>query len=759
MPKLKLSSRILLYFLLVSLVPLIVTNYLLISYANNLLVNAASAKQQAVANYLSDNLSSYLNGNIQSLAYLSRIYLDEELAVSNIDRSATVLFQQYPDLQRLAVLDSSGKEQSVFDSNGKTAELADASQSDPFKAIFFLSGKEYISSVNYNSNNEPTITIALPVLNSDFKGSGYNADQPIESGIFTANENIKGAVVATYNIQNLWETVLSAKVGENGYAYVVDGLGNLVAHPDSSLLASGKKLIGVEAVKQFVDGNSATRQTVSETGELVISTPQVIPDSGWAVIVEEPVSSINSGVNSYLKLAVTVGLTAVVLCVMASVFFRKQLTKPIMKLSEGAKRFGKGQFDQKIDIKSRDELQDLADTFNSMGSNISDLIKQMESSNKVLGIEKSKMDNIISSVSDGIVAVDRQGVIVSINPPAALLINGKPDDFMKKPMAEVFFWTRDDRPLQLDLSDTGTRTYSDITLQSGNQITYLDIVVSVVDRQDSEVGAIVTIHDLTKSRELEFMKLDFVAIAAHELRTPLTVVRGYLDMLNETAIKQFSIYDIENLQKVIHSVNELRDLINKLLNIARIERGDMEIFIEKLNLQKLVKENVHQHQTVAMQNQINLTYESNTESPVYVPADPSSITEVMNNLVGNAIKFTDKNGDVTVRLSQKPDKVEVEVVDNGPGIPAGLRGKLFTKFYRAERSLISGTRGTGLGLFISKTIIELQKGEIGLKSDTGKGSVFYFALPVYDPEKDDKLISKDRRPGGIRGWFKKNTNN
>ncbi len=754
--RLKLSTKILIYFLLVSLIPLIVTNFLLVSYANSQLLNAASTKQQAIATYLSENVSSYLDNNSKKLNNLAQLYSTGNIDSGELDLNMAVLFSQDSDLQRLAVIDNSGYEQAVFDQDGRVEELKNSSDSDAFRAVNFLDGRPYVSSVSYNENNEPVITIAVPVLKSSFNENLDNLEGA-DFGSYSSPDDIQGAIVANYDIKNLWQTVLSTRVGEGGYAYVVDGLGNLVAHPDSKFLEGTKKLTNVDAVKQLISNDLETRKTESETGLQVISTPQIIKDSGWAVIVEEPVSSIYASVNSYIKLATTVGLTAIVLSIALSIYFRKQLTGPIKKLAQGAKKIGSGQFGHTIDINTNDELQSLAETFNSMGANIQKLVTDMKNNNITLETEKTKLTNIIGSVTDGIIALDKSGRILSINPPAAALAGKNESELVGKSLPDVYAWQQFDAPFSLDIKNPGVFEYNDLSLQTGIQLSFLDIVVSISGRENSDVVAIVTVHDLTKSRELDFMKLDFVAIAAHELRTPLTVIQGYLDLINTDAVNQLSIYNIENLQKMVRSTNELRDLINKLLNIARIERGEMEIFIEKIDLAKHIKENVHYHQSVAVQKNQKLTYTLDTDSAVNVPADPSSITEVLNNLIGNALKFTDYDGEVTVSLNVNNKEVRVEVKDNGPGVPNELQDKLFSKFYRAERSLISGTRGTGLGLFISRTIIELQHGQIGLEPFTGDGSTFYFTLPIYNPEIHDKLVMKRKMTGGVHGWFKKNT--
>jgi two-component system, OmpR family, sensor histidine kinase ResE len=747
--------------LVVALIPLVVSQYFLASSAHLQLLKAASARQQAVANYLSSNVSSYLAGNVKSLNNLSQLESTGKLSDTDMDYSMAVLFKQNPGLQRLAILNSAGKEKKVFNSDGRVTALTDNSGSDAFKAVNFLNGKAYVSSVSYSEEKNPQITIAVPILKSDFSQKLNNL-KDANFGTFTSADDLSGAVVATYDVKDLWGTVLSTTIGNGGYAYVVDGLGNLIAHPDSKFLEANTKLTDVQATKQYIDGNFDTRQTISETGQKVISTPTVIPNSGWAVIVEEPIASIYATVNSYVKLAVIVGVSTGVLALVISLFLGRQIIEPIKKLSRGAKRIGSGKFDEPIDIKSNDELQELAETFNTMGLSLNKLVTELKTNNNNLGVEKDKLNSIIDSATDGIIALDQDLKILSINPPAAQLVKKGIPELKGKGIIETFVWHKDDRPVTMDMTKPGTYQYSDVILKQGEQVYYLDLVVSVINQGSSlhggEVAAIVTIHDLTKSRELDFMKLDFIAIAAHELRTPLTVIRGYLDFLNTDAVPKMSVSNIENLQKVIQGANDLRNLINKLLNIARIERGEMEIFIEKIDLAKLIKENVNQHKAPATAGEITLVYKPSTEGHIYVPADPSSITEVLNNLLGNAIKFNKPGNTIKVVTKIDSEQVRVEVSDDGPGIPQELRDKLFTKFYRAERSLIAGTRGTGLGLFISKTIIELQHGKIGIAPPAERGATFYFTLPIYKPELHDKLISINSETGGVRGWFKKNPN-
>jgi signal transduction histidine kinase len=749
--RLKISARILIMFLFIALVPIVVVSFVLVSAANDQLLQNASDKQQAVATDLAQRVDNYLALKINSLAYIARLYSNHSLSSTQIDQSFVTLFNQTSNLNKVTLLEAngaSGMQRTITFPDDKPAYKNEVIDTSP-AILKFIENKSYLISVGRDGKNNPIITIGIPILKK--YGLPQVSQFASESG---TTDNLIGAIAADYNISDLWQSVLSTKIGNGGYAYVVDGEGNLVTHPDRKFLDSHRELTSTPVVHQFLSSNSETKQTISETNQQVISTPHKTV-TGWAVIVEEPVTSIYASVNSYIQLAITVGFIAIIVSIMAGVFFSKQLIRPIKALSLGAKRMEQGEFDQTINVKTKDELQDLAEAFNGMAQSIKKLVGDMKTNNMRLKFEQIKLNNIISSVSDGVIAVNGKGEIVSINPPAALLVNQLPDKLEGRVMNDEFRFEHDDARFTPDLKNGGIYRYPDLTLNRGDSIAYLDMMVAVLQHPDSDVAAIITVHDQTASRELSFMKLDFVAIAAHELRTPLTVVRGYLDMLNSgDAIKGLSVYDLENLQKAIVGADQLRELINKLLNIARIERGDMEIFIEKLNLTKLVHDNVDQHVAVAAQKQQTLTLNDMSDSTIYTPADTASIVEVLNNLIGNALKYTPKGGKIQVNLTVDEDTARVEVTDDGPGVPEELRDRLFTKFYRAERSLISGTRGTGLGLFISKTIIELQSGKIGIEPDEGKGSTFYFTLPVYNAERDDELIAK-KSSGGIRGWFKK----
>lgn len=759
----RLSIRVFLYFFAISLVPVVVVSTLLVNSARDQLVVDTGRKQQNIAKDYANRIDSFVESNLEQLSFVARLYSSGTINFANLKSQLSELLYQNNSLEKVRIILVDGREIYLQILDGNVTQLPTAQLSGNRTAASLFANRKIPFILNVGKNQEqqrPQLNIGIPILQT-YQPPGQVGNKRFQSA---SESNILGAIQGYYDLSSLWEKFLldSKDDKSNRTAYVVNNFGNLASHSDANILRRTTSLSNIAAVEQIKANDLVTKQTLNEENKQVLSSPARLNyGEGWGVVVQEPIDSIYSGVEGYIQSAAIVSISAILLAIIAAIFFGQQITRPLQTLAQDARRLESGDFNSPIQLSTNDEFEDLAGSFNNMSAGIKTLINDLQSNNMRLVIEKAKLNNIISSVSDGIVAVNRLGEIVSANPQASLLVKLLPSNLRGKKIYDQFKWEKEGSVITPDLARAGVYRYDDLVLRIGDSVYYLDLMVAVLEQSamesDEDVAAIITIRDQTASRELSFMKLDFVAIAAHELRTPLTVVRGYLDMLNSSAAMQMSVYNLENLQKAIVGANQLRELINKLLNIARIERGDMEIFIEKLDLKKLVEDNVDQHVSVANQKHQSIIFSTTEEGALYVPADPASIVEVMNNLLGNALKYTNRGGGIKVELSADDKFAMVKVADDGPGIPNELRTKLFTKFYRAERSMISGSRGTGLGLFISKTIIDLQNGLIGLLPDEGKGSTFFFTLPIYNASRDDELITK-KTSGGIHGWFKKRTN-
>jgi PAS domain S-box-containing protein len=389
-----------------------------------------------------------------------------------------------------------------------------------------------------------------------------------------------------------------------------------------------------------------------------------------------------------------------------------------------------------------------------MGGSLEAFVGDLQRRNKTLSLERRKQADILESISDGVIAVNKNQEIVLINAPAAALVGKKPEELTGKSMPDAFAIMHNEQAFRLVMAKPGVFHYDDLILPHGEKPSYLELVVVVTEAM-SDIAAIITVHDLTQGRELEVMKLDFVAIAAHELRTPLTVVRGYLDLISSSSeVSKLTLMNIEYLQRALSGMTQLGNLINNILNVSRIERGALRVKLSKVDITRLIRTVIEQQQVgVALRRQ-HIQYQGPSDN-VFVAADKGAITEVVNNLLSNAIKYTSENGHISIRVAQTGSFVRIEVVDDGRGIPEASKAHLFTKFYRVENSLTTGNRGTGLGLYISKSIIALHHGEIGVVSKLGEGSTFFFTLPVFDEGEHPNINAEEKELDSIHGWFPK----
>jgi len=368
--------------------------------------------------------------------------------------------------------------------------------------------------------------------------------------------------------------------------------------------------------------------------------------------------------------------------------------------------------------------------------------------------ERNKLSVVLQSISDAVIAVDVETKILTFNKAAEVLMDIKSIDAIGKNLDEIFQLFEDERkiekgeycPIQLRVTEEMLFQKNNLTLlNKANQKKSVNIIVRKVEEASKvKVGAILTFHDISKERELETMKIDFVSMAAHELRTPLTVVRGYASMLSDEVGKVLTDQQKEYMNRMTISIDTLGSLINNLLNVSRIERNALKLNMGVVNLEEVVKKTIDELSNSATTKKQHLVYEKGQDSFGSVIADSFRIGEVLTNLIGNAITYTPPDGTITVGLTQKDKALEVTVKDTGQGIPEDAIPKLFSKFFRVSGALEQGSKGTGLGLYISKSIIDMHKGEIGVESKVGEGSRFYFVLPLATDE--EKAVLQNSLP-------------
>lgn len=283
------------------------------------------------------------------------------------------------------------------------------------------------------------------------------------------------------------------------------------------------------------------------------------------------------------------------------------------------------------------------------------------------------------------------------------------------------------------LEEAGMSVVKEITISEPAQRILKLKTNPVIDSSGAYVGCVTSLHDVTAEREINQMKNEFVSTVSHELRTPLTSIKGYVDLILDGEAGEINEIQQEFLTIVKQNSDRLVALINDLLDISRIESGRIHLKIQPLDISEIVQGAVETFRTVAETAGIKLNMKL-AKSAQLAAGDRDRVGQVVMNLLSNAIKYSPGGGTVTVQTRRRDGQVAVSVTDEGIGISTEDQEHLFEKFYRVDSSLTREIGGSGLGLSICKTIIELLGGQIWVKSTPGKGSTFSFSLPVAPPE-------------------------
>lgn len=372
------------------------------------------------------------------------------------------------------------------------------------------------------------------------------------------------------------------------------------------------------------------------------------------------------------------------------------------------------------------------------------LYEDIKEEGQVLSAERNKLAVILSGISDAVIAVDLNRNILTFNKSAEELTGYEVHQVLGKNIGEVLKIYDSKEELGVDTyCPIGKDGYEGVAFNQGHlKLTgskNKESMVNLISGQIHEggrvnLGCILTLHDLSKEQQLEEMKIDFVSMAAHELRTPLTSLKGYLyiflrDYKNSLTNEQQTIINRVNI-----ATQRIVALVENLLNVTRIERGALTIHLEEVNwianLEEVIGEVIDQ----AKDKNIEFTFEKPKEKLPLLQVDKFRIDEVITNLITNAINYTKPGGKVKVWVEFKGGEIITHVTDTGEGIPTSAIPHLFTKFFRVSGKLEQGSKGTGLGLYIAKSIVEMHNGRIWVESEFGKGSTFSFALPIDQPQ-------------------------
>jgi signal transduction histidine kinase len=636
-------------------------------------------------------------------------------------------------------------------------------------------GKSYFGAVYFVRGSEPYMTIAVPI--ERFAGE------------------VIGMLQAEVNLKYIGDVVSAIKIGRAGYAYLVARSGDLIAHPDISLVLQRRNMASLPQVQAAFDGTSRPGALVGKNlqGIDVFASHSFIQNLDWAVFIERPVREAYEPLYASIFRTTTLLLIGLGVALLSSFFVGRRIVRPLRALGEGAERIGAGDLDHRLMVETGDEIQSVAEEFNKMTARLQESYANLEQKvqERTLELTESLAQQTATSEILGVIAsspTDIQPVLDVVAERAARLCEAEDAVIFQvfgdrhQRVAKFGSIPAPDFPVPITRGFPGGRAildretvhihdieavidaeYADVkTIQK--EIGQRTVLATPLLREGMAIGAIVirrlqvrpftekqiallkTFADQAviaienvrlfqeiqrKNQELEAAskhKSQFLANVSHELRTPLNSIIGFTRIVMRRSEGKLENLQKENLQKVLISAEHLLKLINGLLDLAKIEAGRMEVYVETFKVEEVVRVATATVEPMLRNGHVRLTTEIAPDLPP-IKTDREKLKQVVLNLLSNSAKFTEK-GEIKVAAWNDNGSMKLAVADTGIGMTKDALSYIFEEFRQVDMSTTRRYGGTGLGLAIVKRLISLLGGNISVESEEGKGTRFTVTLPL-----------------------------
>lgn len=504
-----------------------------------------------------------------------------------------------------------------------------------------------------------------------------------------------------------------------------------------------RKILGTSDTNQSIVGQRTTELRITQSINLGEDSSSIRIDKkgGHRIwVLSTPIKSGNNVIgaiyleakieNVFTQMKTINGIfatgTGIALAITAilGILLAQTITRPITDMKKQALAMAKGNFSRKVRVYGQDEIGTLALTFNN-------LTKKLQEAQAMTEGERRKLSSVLSYMTDGVIATDRKGRVILINEPAAEMLNVSRETVLSQPIVSL-----------LGLSDTNT--FEDLLEEKDSLILdystkkepyILRANFSVIQKETGFVnGLIAVLHDITDQEKIDAERREFVANVSHELRTPLTTMRSYLEALADGAWKDEEI--APNFLEVTRTETErMIRLVNDLLQLSKLDSTDYRLSKEWVNFVDFYDRIIDRFE---MSKEQNVSFQRLLPThAIFVEIDEDKMTQVLYNIISNALKYSPEGGQVTFSIKEEEEKIVVSVSDEGVGIPKENIAKIFDRFYRVDKARTRKLGGTGLGLAIAKEMVNVHGGMIWAVSDEGKGTEISFSLPYEQSEEDE----------------------
>ncbi|ASK61796.1 cell wall metabolism sensor histidine kinase WalK [Virgibacillus phasianinus] len=542
-----------------------------------------------------------------------------------------------------------------------------------------------------------------------------------------AKERIEGeeGVTLEEDVQSIVSDVDPADITS---LQVVDLQGRVLGTNDISLTDSvGKKtsnplildvlLFGTTKEKVYLDSESGERKFVRSVS-LKNNSGEVV----GAIFLEASMASVYKQLENINQIFLQGSILAVTVSALIGILIARTITKPIKEMRRQAQTMAKGDFSQKVNVYSLDEIGNLAETFN-------DLNDRLRHSQATTEEERRKLSSVLSNMSDGVIATDHKGAVTLMNDAAAKLVEEDPDDIKGRFLLDVLQLS--DKIVDIsELQDTGSMI---IDYSDEDDIFLVRANFSIISNEYEEItGFITVISDVTEQEKAEQERREFVSNVSHELRTPLTTMRSYIEALTEGAWEDKEIAP-KFLGVTQNETERMIRMVNDLLQLSKMDHKEYGLHKERTDFISYLHQIIDRFD-MNVSEKIDLKRDL-PGGQYFVYLDKDKMTQVLDNIISNAIKYSPDGGSIRFKVEKQKYQLIISIKDDGPGIAYEKLDKIFERFYRADKARNRKVGGTGLGLAIAKELVEAHHGRIWAKSKEGKGTTILFTLPLMNQKR------------------------
>ena len=450
------------------------------------------------------------------------------------------------------------------------------------------------------------------------------------------------------------------------------------------------------------------------------------------VYMRANLEGVYSTINSISLIYLSAALITIVLGLGLAVLISREITRPIEEMRKQTLRIARGDFSGQVKVMGNDELGQLAGAVNNLSVRV-------EESQESSDAERRRLDSVLSHMSDGVLATDRRGNLTIVNNTALQFLNiADEEQVLGKSILDVLKIRR-----QFSIRHLVDEDQDQVILDNLNEDLILSAYFSPIKRESGFVsGLVCVLHDVTSQQKEERERKEFVSNVSHELRTPLTSVKSYVEALSDGAINDPELAP-RFLGVVSDETERMIRMINDLLSLSRMDSGTAKLNLEYVNINELFNYILNRFDMIIKNEAADPSQKKYpivrdfTKTDLWVEIDPDKFTQVVDNIMNNAVKYSPDGGVITAHLLETHNHVILSISDQGLGIPRKDLGHIFDRFFRVDKARSRKQGGTGLGLAISKEVVNLLGGQIWVDSVEGKGSTFYISLPYVPYEEEE----------------------